>query len=419
MKVKIKSESNHNIEIILERLESITNIGKDNRLSYHTFEFFHLQWMLLSIIEYSSSLSIEIKKKILNQALGQLAINKNYSKNYFLEQLTSHYDKHFKTKEETYYLLAALSIKRIPFRKIKIGDSEIRIHGKQFPKEFRKNRNDFHTKYKFKRENKNYTKVSVKIKSKDFKDAYEKAIEVLEVFRSLLCLFLNSGIEIRFGNHSSKPINKILLAEILTLHYEDGTCPDANYFHFIPDYKDTNALELEESKKEKLKNNIKWLIKQYNKCKPKHQATIQKALNLYVSAYDENNKFICFLRAWTVLEILLNTDKNDLLIKRCNSIYNQDSKPINKQLLESLRQYRNEYVHKGDNGLDPLIACYNVQKFIFNLIVRVNLRHARFFKNINEVNSFLDNNVADLKELENRKSIINKTIKIKEQNTNR
>jgi len=336
MKVKIKSENNHNIEIILNRLENITNLGKDNRLSYHTFEFFHLEWMLLTLIEYGNSLSIPIKKKILSQSLRQLAIDKNYSKDYFLQQLSDNYDNHYRKKENTYILLAALSIKSLPFRKLKIGCSEIRIHGKQYPKIFRDHRNEIHQKRKFKRETKNYTKVSVKIKSKDFMDAYEKAIEMLEVFRSLLCLIFNSQIEIRFEERSSKPINKVLLAEILTLHNENGTCPDANYFHFIQDYKETDVIDLKEKNNQILKKNVHWFIKQFNKCKPKHQLTIQKALNLYVNAYDERNKYICFLRAWTVLEILTDTDQNETLIKRCNSLSSQNSKALNKQMRISL-----------------------------------------------------------------------------------
>ncbi|HCE58260.1 MAG TPA: hypothetical protein DER09_10635 [Prolixibacteraceae bacterium] len=119
------------------------------------------------------------------------------------------------------------------------------------------------------------------------------------------------------------------------------------------------------------------------------------------------------------MEILLNTDQNDIIIKRCNSLYSKESKPLNKQVLESLRQYRNEFVHEGDNSLNPLIACFNVQESIFNLIVRFNLRHAGFFKNIEEANSFLDNNIADLNELKTRKMIIDKVIKIKEKNTKR
>ncbi|HCE58261.1 MAG TPA: hypothetical protein DER09_10640 [Prolixibacteraceae bacterium] len=296
MTVKFKSGNKHNIEVILEKLREITKLDENQKVSYSTLAFFQIDWMLLSIIEFNHSLSIEIKGNILRQSLTQLAIDKNYTKDYLLEQIEINLEKHFRKKEITYILLAALSIKNLPFRKIKIGQSEIRIHGKQFPKVFREQRKEIQVKRQLKKENKNYTKVSVKIKSKDFKDAYERAIESLEVFRSLLCLTQNSNIEIRFEERSSKPINKIALAEILTLHFENGSSPDANYFHFIPDYKDSKIIELNGEKRENLKHNINWLINSFNKCKPKHQLTIQKALNLYVSAYDESNKFICFLR---------------------------------------------------------------------------------------------------------------------------
>jgi hypothetical protein len=417
MRVEIKSGNKQNIEVVLDKLKEITKLDENQEVSYSTLAFFQIEWLLLSLVKINYPLSIENKSNILRQSLSQLAINNNYTEDFLLKQIEINLEKHFRKKEITYILLSALSITKLPFRKLRIGQSEIRIHGKQFPKEFREQRRKIQVKRQFKNEDENFTKVSVKIKSKDYKDAFEKAIESLEVFRALLCLTQNSNIEIRLGERSSRPINKIALSEILTLHYENGSAPDANYFYFVPDYKDPKIFELNVEKRENLKHNIKWLVKSFNKCKPKHQLTIQKALKLFVSAYDESDKFTCFLKGWAVLEILLNTDQNDTIIKRCNSLYITKLKPFNRQVLESLKQYRNELVHKGANSVDPIIGCFFVQESIYNLIVRFHLRHAGSFETIEEANSFLDNNTVDLNELKTRKMIIEKVIKIKSKST--
>ena len=44
-------------------------------------------------------------------------------------------------------------------------------------------------------------------------------------------------------------------------------------------------------------------------------------------------------------------------------------KPYLKQKLEGLRLFRNEFIHKGDRGLDSFYACYSVQEFLYNLII--------------------------------------------------
>ncbi len=419
MAVKIKSEKRHNLEILLEKLKGITKLGEDNKVSFTSIQFDDLEWIFLSIIDFGNSLCTDSKKTILINTIKQLAISNNYEKHHFLNLLDNQIIEHNRKKEKKYYLLTALSIRNLPFRKINIGKCQIIIHGKHFPIEFRTNRNTIVKSHSQKEDQKNFTKVTVVLKSRDYKDAYEQSYQYLEIFRSLLCLVLNSSKEIRFFDRTLKPINKVRQGEIFTLHNEDGTNVDNKTYWYVPNYKEAKILELNNEKREKLKSTIRLLVKRYNKCKVKHQDSIGKALKIYVSAFDENNKYICFLQAWTVLETLLNTDQNDILIKRCIAMYNIKSRPYEKQMLESLRQYRNEYVHEGDNGLDPLNACFNIQIYIFNLIVKFNLMYSGFFNNIEEANLFLDNYSPDLKELKTRKKIIDKAINLKEKNTKR
>jgi len=412
--VRIKSENKHNLNILFERLREITIIEPDNRISYHAFEKIDLEWFFLSIIDFGRLLSIESRKQILKRAFDQLAIKGNYEKKYFVDKLNEQLKLHLSQKEKTFYLLTSLSIKKLPFRKINFANCQIYIHGKYFPEKFKKHRKNSLIKHGVKTENKNYTKVSVQIKSNDFKDAYEESFQYLENFRAMLCLFLNSQMEIRFGNYYQNPINKIQYGEIISLHNDDGTNAYKDSFWFIADFKEIKSLELKNDNKAKLKSDIKWSIKKFNNCKIKHQQLLTKALNLYVSAFDESNKYICFLKGWTVLETLMNTDQNDILIKRCLAMLRPESKPLEKQILESLRQYRNEYVHKGGDGLDPLNACYHIQRFIYNMIVKFNFNFSGLFNNIEEAIYFIDNYSPTIKELESRRKIIIETLQLKQ-----
>lgn len=419
MIAKIKNKKNHNLKILLEKLKEITKIGNDNKISFYAFEIEILEWMFLSIIDFGYSLSIESRKSILTKTFRKIALDDNYDSEYFLNQLNTQIRLNNNKEEKTYFLLTSLSVKNLPFRKVNIGNCKIKIHGKQFPEKFRTSRNAIFKSYSLNNKNEYHTKLSIEIKSKNFKDAYEQSFQFLEVFRSLLCLFLNSSFEISFGSRSQKPINKISHGEIFTLHNADGTNANDKYYWCILDFKKVSILSINEEKRKTLKSDIRWSISSLNKCKKKHQNTISKALKLYVNAFDEYNKHTCFLESWTVLETLLNTDQNDLLIKRAISMYHLDAKAFEKQQMECLRQYRNEYVHKGGDGLNPLIACYQLQTIIFNIIIKFNLEYYGFFNNIEEANLFLDNYNPSLKELETRKKVLDKAIKLKEKNTKR
>lgn len=419
MIAKIKNKNNHNLKVLLEKLKEITKIGENNKISFYAFEFDTLEWMFLSIIDFGYSLSIESRKNILTKTFRAIAAENNYDSENFLNQLNTQIKLNNNREEKTYYLLTSLSVKNLPFRKINIGSCQISVHGKQFPKKFKKSRNKIFISHKLDKKNEYHTKISIEIKSKDFKDAYEQSFQYLEVFRSLLSLFLNSSFEISFGSRSQKPINKISHGEIITLHNADGTNANDKYYWCILDFKKVPVLSINDEKRKSLKKDIRWSISSLNKCKEKHQNTISKALKLYVNAFDEYNKYTCFLESWTVLETLLNTDQNDLLIKRAIAMYDSNAKAFEKQQLECLRQYRNEYVHKGGDGLNPLIACYQLQTLIFNIIINFNLVYSGFFNNIEEANLFLDNYNPSLKELATRKKVLDKAIKLKEKNTKR
>ena len=178
-------------------------------------------------------------------------------------------------------------------------------------------------------------------------------------------------------------------------------------------------LSIINNQKEKISKSFKWFLKRYNKCKPRHQYALGEALKKYVSAFDERNKYICFLKAWTVLEILTNTDQNDQLISRCTALFDDNNRLYEKQVLESLRLYRNELVHQGDEGHDPLFACFTLQSYIYHLIVRFNLYMSGSFQNIEEANLFLDSYIPNIKDMTRRKRILDIAIDAKLKNTRR
>jgi hypothetical protein len=124
-----------------------------------------------------------------------------------------------------------------------------------------------------------------------------------------------------------------------------------------------------------------------------------------------------FIKTWRAIEVLTKTDQNDILIKRCLSMYQDDQKDIERQVLEAIRIFRNEYIHVGGVDLDPIYACYHLQGIIYNLVVRYNLHLSGFFNSIDDSVLFLDNMQLDKSLLMKRKRIIDKVLLRKKKRT--
>ena len=90
-----------------------------------------------------------------------------------------------------------------------------------------------------------------------------------------------------------------------------------------------------------------------------------------MNAFDEPNKQSCFLKVWTALETLLRlTIKMILSIKRCLTIYDDKSKPMQRQTLEALKNYRNDFVHEGIEASKENLStfCYKIQANILYIL---------------------------------------------------
>lgn len=109
-----------------------------------------------------------------------------------------------------------------------------------------------------------------------------------------------------------------------------------------------------------------------------------------------------FLKGWTVLENLLNTHKNDELVKRSITGYKQTEFLLLE--IESLRKYRNEIVHElqiGDtNDSELLNYCYILLRFIRHQI-SFNLNLSGKISSIEEYADYIDY-LNDREKLRNR-----------------
>lgn len=249
MPITIKSGKKQNISAILKKLKTIAFL-EDERISFtNAFDYEHINWMLLSILDFKVNLSPSSKRKIITSAINEILENNQVDSENLMLKLNSSLNQHLKKKERTFFLLGSISIQNIPLRKIRFKNTIIRIYKSTFPKPFNSNRKLFLDQNKLENDVSNYSKVVLEIRSKNYQDAFLDGIEKFEILRSLLCLILNKGAEIRYGINQERPINLIRSGKVFTLHTEDGNCPGENYYWTSDNYSDSKIQYLKNSKK--------------------------------------------------------------------------------------------------------------------------------------------------------------------------
>lgn len=398
-----------NVKLIIEELKKIY---KEENKAFDAFKFNEIKYIILSHLETSSKLSLHSRDLIISSLLHRFHHEEITESNFhqFFENAVKQY---YKKKEENFTLLTSLSIDFLPFRKIHINSSIIKIHGKKWPVKYRENRFELLKKYRKKDNHDEFIKVTVETKAKHFNDAFEQATYDLNIFRAFLCLNINPLSELPISNDYNRAINKIRNGEFYTVHKsETGETVDQKTYWFETKFYD-RLTKFSFNQKKALKDAVSdWILK-FEKCKPTHKRKLSDVLNLYVDAFDEKDKHTCFLKGWIALESLLGTHDNNQIIRRCISVFKVQERNYQKEILQGLRLRRNLIVHENDTKINSLVNCYHVQKYLYSILKCNNLKYYKEIDNIDEAIKLLDYRLNTVKNLESELKVIKEISRIK------
>lgn len=404
MRVNWKKNKNLNPEIILAKLESIKAVSDDKKVSYSGFDYQDAMTALVNMVNFPNHCDGFNHLSIVSRAVSKIAKDSTLEKSKVMVAINDIVKTESATKEHKFHMLTSLSLaKPYPFKRLSIEGSLIRILDTDYPKKYTgrletisRHINNIAVTPE------NYANVIVSLKSKSVKGAATKSLRVLDIVRSLWCLFGNSSMEI-FGEQW-KPINKIRLGSAHTIHMNNGNIASENFW-YEPNFSPENVFKPKNPKV--FTSNWKWALNKLNDIP--YSRALKDSLLRYVRALDERDQNVALIRLWGALEILTApSDANyDLVTRRCAFLFTEHD--YHKQILEHLRDYRNSNVHSGDQSEQAKSNCYQLQ-FYYHHLVLFHLKNTGEFSSLDEANSFLD--LPSKREtLENRKRLIEKAIK--------
>jgi hypothetical protein len=187
-----------------------------------------------------------------------------------------------------------------------------------------------------------------------------------------------------FSGQEWNPINAIRLGSVHTIHNPDGSAATQEIW-FEPNY--VQARIFTHGKVDVLRKNSANATRALSRCS--YSAALSEALLRYVRALDERDQNSAFIRLWGALEALAspNVASYDKVVRRCSFLFRDTQ--YHRQILEHLREYRNQSIHAGDQSDEAKTHCFQLQLYFYHL-VGFHFANVGFFGNLDEANAFLD-----------------------------
>ncbi|WLH43945.1 hypothetical protein [Pseudomonas beijingensis] len=405
MKVKWKENKNLKPQLLMDRLAKITSILPDGRVSFSAFEKHQVDAVLLTMLEFHKEFSPSTMKALYNSGVAYCARKNEFTKSSLLIGINEAAVKHCARPEKTFILVTSISTPDGFAKKIiSLRNSNIRSWVGGMPKKYlaREKLEWQHGDAPMPAE---YCPVTVTVKSKDSMDAAHAAIYDLDYVRGVHALFVNPPSELKFGADSHRPINKIMLGGMHTLHNSNGRLVNEDIYWYEQNYRIRPPVRL--SDKFRLAKSFNFIEEQINI--HTDGSAIKDAIVRYVRAYDESDRNVTIQKTWAALESIVCPHENNAgaIVRRCSFMF--ADRPYYEQVLEHLREYRNRNVHLGYEIEELDYHCYQLQQF-FRQAVLFYLNNSSFFSGLQEANKFLDL-PSTLPELQRLKRHIEKAMK--------
>ncbi len=407
MSVKWKNSKKFKPDLILGRIEKTRVFNDDGSTSsFGGFGIHQDAATLYSMLNFPDAASDMDKPSLVWSALFRARPDLCAAS--FIEAINKEVNSGLRKKEEPYYFLATISLDGSQWpKKIAVHGAAIEFHGHAFPKKFscRKSLIERHGRLMDVASScKKYYEMSVKLKAKSSEAAARKALNSIDVFRGILCLEGNPGMQMNFGGSNYKPINVVRMGRFQSLHKNNGDAAcDAVWFE--PSYQETDVFRFKNA--EHIKKNLRYALRRMTLSK--FGKEIAESLIRYARALDDADPNTAFLRLWGAFESLLTPVRADydVLVDRCCFLF-QDFE-YHRQVLMHLREYRNASVHAGQETTQARTNCFLLQSYyrhVFWFLIERSLS----YRSLSEVHDFLSLS-NDLNYLKQKRQLFDRAIK--------
>ena len=373
-------------QILLDKLSKIVNVTEDGKVSFVGWDYHEIIVALENMVETKNASRDLYLPTLISKAVTQSAKEKLDGNNVLLN-LNKLAKENLATKIKKYRVLTSVSLPlTYPKRKFKVANSEIHIVS-DFPKKYSEHRNSLLSRtednLKGNGSDEHYSKVVIYCQSKSPYGAIKQALEDLDLWRGILCLFTNFQMEL-IGD-SYKPINTIRLGKFHTVHEENGNAALNTQYWFEPNFVSAKNAKLKNP--ELLLKNTNFFMDTIAEHKDK--ALLTEGVVRYVRSLDEKDQNTAVVKLWATLETLLTKGESncDGIPRRISFLFEEYN--YHAQILEHIREYRNSNIHSGLENQNAKNFAFQMQFYFYRLMLFY-VKSVSDFPSAEQANKFLD-----------------------------
>jgi hypothetical protein len=139
---------------------------------------------------------------------------------------------------------------------------------------------------------------------------------------------------------------------------------DDDLFWYEPTFTQEQDLFKYANRWKEIEKNRRWAMRRLAVLD--YRSDLEALLIRYAGALDQPDMEVAFLHMWSILERITNTISSnyDEMINRVVWSYWDVDRPIARDILQTIRYRRNEYVHSGKVGRDGDRAAYLIKSFV-------------------------------------------------------
>lgn len=232
-----------------------------------------------------------------------------------------------------------------------------------------------------------YTPVRVSVRAKTYDEAYEKAFNSLDLLRGFWNLHVNRRVGLRSSSGIRKPVNRIVLGPIHSLHKPSGELA-SEYPLIEPDYvgplrphRLNDIWEGIEAFKREVRGSL---------ARIPYPSELEGALLRYVRALDRRDWNTSFVQLWGLLEYLTGTSRAryEVTEERALFLIRRSKRDFHRQIFGHLTGYRNRTVHAGYETEAIETLLFQLKRYV-EIALMFHLGQAPRFDSIEEAASFM------------------------------
>jgi hypothetical protein len=356
--------------------------------------------LLNCAIQFPEKLPDPLKEQLTSSGLVAAAAARALTPDAVLKHVAIAYHKWKTQPESTYKLLTRLSARSwVATSSVKLNGVRVTLSRKQ-PSNLRQDKIGFHwpTGFRNIQVPPDYLWLHLSVRGVDSHHAGQKAFDILELLLGSWNLAINSRTLSSQSYPTPKPVNHLQTGPVYTLHQRiAGQEMREVAFWYRPDFVEPIAafdFDKDSEPLEKQKEFVSLKIRRHF-----YKGDVADAIRRYNSSLDYHDANVAFTKLWGVVEFLTDSigQRYDILIRRTSFLY--ENYEHHRQVLDSLRDRRNEAVHHGTNVTEDQYTIYLLKRYAEQLIYFHLLNYYRF-RSLKDAAAFLDlsPNKAELRE---------------------